>query len=215
LPYPKTLDEMGEWNKYDPKNAKALLSAAGQASLKLDMYFGGQISPGTGAATGDPLVESFRRDLKAVGVELNLQPLDALGSQRTFYGGQWKGMFHHGAGSATALGSDDFLAAIRAKSGLNGVGVNDSKVEELINKINGSFKLDEQIGINKQIDQYVAEDQILFGPLLPDTFAYTTWKKYLHNAVETPNWWITGGGGQLLTEAWVDSKAPKRDIGSF
>jgi ABC-type transport system substrate-binding protein len=213
--FPKTLEDLGQWSAYNPQEAKSLLQSAGRDSLKLDLYFTGQVLPGTGAPSGDPLVESIQRDLKDIGVEVDLKPLDVLGSGRTFYGQQWNGLFRRGAGSATALGSDDFLSHIKAGSGLNGAGVNDPRVEEMIDKINKTFKLEDQQKINQDIDKYVAEDQMVFGARVPDTFAYTTWKKYLHNVIETPNWWITGGGGQLLTEAWVDDSAPKRDIGSF
>ena len=215
LAWPKTIEELGEWNAYNPSEAMSLLESAGGPPPKFDLGFVGQVLPGTGAATGDPLIESIVRDFGEIGVEVKLVPYDNPGAGAAFYGKQWSGLFRGSAGSATALGSDDFFEFLRNGSGLNGGDIDDPDLEAMLERARGTFNDEELTQLNQEIDQYVSEDQITYGLRLPDTFAFEMWRKHLHNVVDTPNWWISGGGGQMVTEAWLDEDAPTRDVSEF
>jgi peptide/nickel transport system substrate-binding protein len=214
--FPETFDEMGPWYKYDPAQAKQLLQAAGvQTPMKVDLNFAGQVLPGTGTSTGDPYVESIRRDFAAVGIEVNLKPAAQNAVGTTFYGQQWNGLFSTASGSGVALDADNWAQYLVTGSGVNGAGVSDPQFDALFEKERSTVNVDERAKVFDQIEQYANRDQLLRGVQLPSGFGMGLWRKYLHNVVDTASWWLNGGGGQELSGAWLDDKAPKRNLDSF
>jgi ABC-type transport system substrate-binding protein len=213
--WPEPFDQLGPWYSYDPGQAKQLLQAAGvNTPIHVDLYFQGQINPGEGTANGNPYVESVRHDLGAIGIVLDLKPLDALGASRTFNAQQWNGLFSTSIG-ALGLDADYQVQRLVTGAAVNGTGVSDPMVDALFTKERATFDTNERIKVFEQIETYVNRDQMLRGIQLPDGFGMAVWRKYLHNLIDTSGWWINGTTGQQFTQAWIDDKAPKRTIDSY
>jgi ABC-type transport system substrate-binding protein len=212
--FPETFDEMGQWYKYDPQQAKQLLQAAGwQSGTKVDLYFSGSILPGTGTTSGDPYIESIKRDFSAVGIELNLKPLGP--GDTSYYGQQWNGLFSTASGSGVALDADNWVQYLVTGSGLNGAGVSDPMLDALFQKERSTVNVDDRAKVFNDIEQYANRDALLRGVQLPSGFGLSLWRKYLHNVIDTTSWWINGGAGQEMANVWQDDKAAKRNIDSY
>jgi ABC-type transport system substrate-binding protein len=215
VPWESTYDQMGDFYKYDPAKAKQLLSAAGVTTpLKIDYYFPGTLNPGTGATTGDAYVESLQAAFKAIGVELNLKPLDAVASQTKYYANDWNGLYNKGAGRATALDAGGYYESVRTGGIDNGGNLSDQKIDDLVNQSKAAYDQTKYYQLANQIDDYELKN-VAFGLHMPDRFALSMWRKYLHNVIETPSWWLTGGGAQQFVNSWLDDKVPNRNIDSF
>jgi ABC-type transport system substrate-binding protein len=210
-----TLDQMGEFYKTDKMKATQMLSAAGVTTpLTVDYYFRGAIAPGTGATTGDPYLESVRRDLKAIGVELNLKPLDNVAANRVYLFEEWKGLYNKGAGRSLSLDAAGSYESVRTGGADNGGKLSDPKIDQMVQQAKAAYKQDDYFRIAKQINDYVVQN-VSFGLHMPSNFALSMWRGYLHNVIENPAWWITGGGGQQFVYSWMDDKVPTRNIDSF
>jgi peptide/nickel transport system substrate-binding protein len=213
--WPEAFGEQGVWQKYDPAQARQLLQAAGvQTPVKIDLTFSGQVLPGAGTVTGNPYVESVRRDYKAIGVELELKPTDVLGASRTYSGAQWNGLFATSIGGV-GLDADLWVQQLVTGAGLNGIGVSDPNLDSLFKKQRSVTDVPARQKIYDEIETYVNRDQVLRGTQLPSGFGFGIWRKYIHNAIDTTSWWINGGSGQQMTHVWLDDKAPRRSIDAF
>jgi peptide/nickel transport system substrate-binding protein len=216
LPWPQTIEEMGEWMRFDPAAARQLLDAAGvEEGVSVPMLYAGQISPGGGNATGNNWVESVRVNLREVGVDLALEPQDVLGFNRTHYAAQWNGLSSVGVGQATALDADSYLRFVNTGSGLNASGISDPTLDEKIAKFRAEYDVDAQFEIAQDIEKYVAQDQMLLGIHVPINFGLILWQKHMQNVIDSPAWWITGGAGQMMQEMYLTEDVPNRNIDSF
>ena len=216
LPWPRTIEEMGQWYKFDSAAARQLLDAAGvQRNTQVPLLYQGQIAPGAGTATGNPYVESIRRDLRAVGIDIRLEPQDVLGHTRVHYAGQWNGLSQYGVGNATALDADAFLRFVETGQGVNGQGISDPQIDAMLQRYRATYDARQQFEVAKEIEKYVADDQMTLGVILPTFFGLLLWHKHLKNVIDNPAWYITGGAGQLMTEMYLDQSVPNRDINSF
>jgi ABC-type transport system substrate-binding protein len=214
--WPETLDQMGEFYKFDTAKAKQLLSAAGvTGTLKLDYRFPGTVNPGTGATSGDAYLESLKRDLGKIGVELNLVPLDRVAASRVYAFEEWKGLYNSGSGASRNLDAGGFLDHVTSTGFGNGGKLNDPKIDDLAKKAKATYKADEQTKIIKEIEDYVVKQQVAKGLHLPDRFALSIWRKYVHNMIDTAAWWASGGGAQQFGQTWLDEKIANRNIDSF
>jgi peptide/nickel transport system substrate-binding protein len=212
--WPKTLKEMGEFYAHDVAKAKSLLSAAGvQTPRTVELYFVGEVLAGTGQITGNPYVESVQRDLKQIGINVELKTVPR--TSTLFYEQGWNGLFASSTGSATATDSDDFFNFVLTGSPLNGGGLSDAKIDATHKKLRETLDNDEKMKLNAEIDKYISEEALLWGLLMPDMFQFTLWRKYAHNLIDTAAWWISGGGGNVVSNSWLDDKAPSRNIDSF
>jgi ABC-type transport system substrate-binding protein len=214
--WPETYDEMGQWYKYDPQQAKQLLQAAGfQTPVTVDMVFAGQVSPGTNSASGDPYIEPVRRDLKAIGIELNLKPIDAVGITRAFFVPDWKGFYSYRVTGAGNVDADNSVQYLVTGSGLNGPGVSDPMLDDLFAKQRAATDVNSRFKALNDIEQYANRDQLLCGIQLPVGFGYSMWRKYGHNLLDPNGEWISGGGMKVTWSSWQEDKAAKRNIDSY
>ncbi len=213
--WPETVEELGQWHKYDPEGAKNLLSAANiQTPVTVDFYFGGEVSPGTGVPT-DPYAESVQRDLQAIGIEAKFKPLDRTANRTTYFGGEWTGLYVRNQ-TIVAFDADRWLQQAVTDSGLNGTGVSDSRVDELFRKERATVDPDERAQVFQEIEDYVTKDQLLLGPPLPNLVSMSVWQKYIHNLIDSTNGWINGQTGQQYPHVWLDEGvSSSRDIDSF
>ena len=215
LPWPRTIDEMGEWQKYDVAAARQLLDAAGIArGTTIPVLYQGQVAA-SGGATGDAYVEPLRRDFRAVGIDLRLEPQDAIGFTRSHYGGQWNGLSSVGVGGSATLDADGYFRFVETGTGLNGSGVSDPTVDGLVQRWRATYDTNQQFDIARQVERYVVDDQVLLGLSVPENFGLQIWHKHLKNVIDNPSWYINGGAGQMFTEMWLDHGVPARDINSF
>jgi ABC-type transport system substrate-binding protein len=213
--WPETWDEMGQWYKFDPQQAKQLLQAAGvQTPVTVDLRFTGQVNPG-GNLLGDPYVESARRDLKAIGIELNPKPFDVVGAGRAFFAADWPGLFSTSTSGSGSVDPDRAVQYLVTGSGLNGAGVGDPMVDDLFAKQRAAVDPTERMKVLNQLEQYVNYDQLLRGIQMPSGFGYSLWRKYQHNLVDINGLWISGASLKQSWNSWQEDKAAKRTIESF
>ncbi|MBI2764759.1 MAG: ABC transporter substrate-binding protein [Chloroflexi bacterium] len=182
----KDLPQAKYWD-YNPTEAKALLSAAGQTSISTTwdhadaaVYTQAYVDTATLA----------QGQLKDIGITIKDQSAPYATYISTTYQGQYEGMGHSPRAVAYWLDYITERFTMKPKRGrINLSYVNDPKLEDLMDKQRQQFKMEERIQTVKQIEELVAEEQyeIYFST---DTRSYfwdsdiiyrpTSWFPYTH-----------------------------------
>jgi len=160
------------------------------------------------------VAESLKADLEAAGLKIKFDIVEALQVNAQVYGGQWTGLFN---ATQPAYGTDGeiYIQAGVSGGGRNFSGVKDAKLDQLIKQTREKTVAEERWKVFQQIEEYANWQNLLMGTVLPYPFAYGSWKKFLHNTIESSSWWMNGGNMVHSCEWWLDEKAPMRNIASL
>jgi len=192
----KDLPQAKYW-KYDPKEARALLDAAIGAGKTIDTTWDHADAAIYTQAYVDVATLS-QAQLKEIGINIKDQVAPYAQYISTTYQGQYEGMGHSPRAIPYWL---DFVTerfTMKPQRGrINLSYVNDPKLEALLDKQRGQYKLEERLQTVKQIEELVAEEQyeIFFST---DTRTYF-WDKDIMNY--RPTAWFPY---THLMKAWRD-----------
>ncbi|OAI41235.1 hypothetical protein AYO38_04185 [bacterium SCGC AG-212-C10] len=188
--WPWESNELGKYNKFDPKEAKTLLDAAGVKDLNLDFFmqaFAGANFEVWSAAAGM---------MNAQGVKTNIDaPQDVATQVSTFYGGKFK----HLAGTGLlgpGMDPDTFsYHALHSKSVKNYYFVNDPKIDDLAVKQRETFDTKDRQGIVKQLMDYDLDQVTRLWLVTP--YKINVRRPNFYNLIDTEAAWNPLGWGSL------------------
>jgi peptide/nickel transport system substrate-binding protein len=204
--WPDPYDQMGQWYKYDPQQAKQLLAAAGHGSgLKLD------------AISTTPLrlnvawMQAAQADLKEIGVDLNVIPTEATASITAYFQSQWKDIHTQGELTRNPTEVEGWVSDnYTSTSPKNFSGYKDARADELSEKQRRELDTQRRVSILKELRDHM-RDQVPIV-ILGNNFQMPTWQGYVHDISNGTVFDISGWGCLQLMRAWMDDKAPKRPV---
>jgi ABC-type transport system substrate-binding protein len=188
--WPWESNELGKYNKFDPKEAKALLDAAGVKNLELEFFmqaFAGANFEVWNAAAGM---------LNAQGVKTKIDaPQDYATIVSTFYEGKYK----HLAGTGLlgpGMDPDTFTYhALHSKSAKNYYFVKDQKLDDLSVKQRETFKTEERQKIVKEFMDYDLDQATRIWLVTP--YKINLRRPNWYNLVDTEAAWNPLGWGSV------------------
>ncbi len=188
--WPWESNELGKYNKFDPKEAKALMDAAGVKDLEVDFFmqaFAGANFEVWSAAAGM---------LNAQGVKTKIDaPQDIATIVSTFYGGKYK----HLAGSGLlgpGMDPDTFCYhALHSKSVKNYYFVKDDKIDALAVKQREEFDKKERQKIVKEFMDYDLDQVTRLWLITP--YKINVRRPNFFNLVDTEAAWNPLGWGSV------------------
>ncbi|MBT5772891.1 MAG: ABC transporter substrate-binding protein [Dehalococcoidia bacterium] len=199
-PWPWTLDELGPYMKYDPAEAKKMLSAAG-----FDEGLGRTVELGWGTNTDglnnsiyEAMSDGLRTDL---GIDINrVLAVDGAAYNAKLYGSQYQDL--HVATPRPAWDPHGFsFGRMHSESGGNYYNINDPILDELTEKQQVTLDVDERRDVVRQImerdlDQmYTLWGIMVYKFMIRDPKVFNLGDHYL--AWMTPGW-----GERKLEYAW-------------
>ncbi|MBI2766919.1 MAG: ABC transporter substrate-binding protein [Chloroflexi bacterium] len=188
--WPWESNELGKWNKFDPKAAKDLLSAAGVKDLNLDFFmqaFAGANFDVWSAAAGM---------LNAQGVKTNIDaPQDVATIVSTFYGGKFKGLAGTGL-LGPGMDPDTFTyKALHSKSLTNYTFAKDPKLDELGVKQRETFDINERKKIVQEFMDYDLDQATRIWLVTP--YKINVRRPNFFNLIDTEAAWNPLGWGSV------------------
>jgi ABC-type transport system substrate-binding protein len=208
LAWPEGFDQMGPWFKYDPQQAKQLLSAAGHGNgLKLDVMTAGNLP-----IQVQPFI-AIQADLKEVGIDLNVIPTDPTASITAYFNSTWKDLHTQGEMTRNPTEVEGWVSDnYTSTSPKNYAAYKDARADELSEKQRRELDPQKRMAILKEIRDYMRDQLPLV--IVGYNFGFAAWQPYLHD-VSDACWAVQTGWGCLqLNRAWMDDRAPKRSVPS-
>lgn len=185
-----TIDGMGPWMKYDPKQAKDLLSAAGNPEVTLEWFSLGDVQQ---------IATLFQQEAAGIGWKVNLQQnADQVTHFTRLAQKSWKDLIIMGYPT-------DFIdPAATARAYIQGqptsyMDLDDSVMNEAWKKL-GTATGDARKAVGKEIWDRMLDQQFNVG--IPRPNSITVWPGQTRNYVATSWSSTTGRGGGQLEAVW-------------
>ncbi|MBM3140733.1 MAG: ABC transporter substrate-binding protein [Chloroflexi bacterium] len=201
-PWPWTMKELGPYIAYNPKEAKALLQAAGFTKglgRPIELGFATSDS-GTNAAVWLAMADFWKQEL-GIEVQISMAPDNPAFAQKLrSKGGLYQDL--HVATPLPAWDPDDWaFGQLNSKSTANFYKVNDAKIDELSEKQQRILDVNERRQVLKQLmDRDLDQMYRLWGI---DFYKFTIRSPKLFNFADHYLAWLTPGWGERKLEmAW-------------
>ncbi len=154
----KDLGAVAKYWDYNPTEAKALLSAAGQEKLETTW------DHADGSVYTQAYVDTAtltQAQLKEIGITIKDQMLPYATYISTIYQGKYEAMSHTPRSVPYHLDilTDNFSFKDGKRARINLGYINDPKLEALLDKQRGQFKMEERLKTIREIEQLVGEEQ--------------------------------------------------------
>ena len=206
-------EEMGKWHTYNPELAKQLLAEAGvETPVQMGLFFP-TVASGTAGFGGPPHVIAAQNDLKQIGVEVQLRPLDNAANSAEYFGKQWTDMSAQ-TGYPFALDPDAQASHMVTNHPNNFIGISDTRLDDLYQKQRTTLDRAERQQLLKQMWD-IDFDMIYTGASMGQAFGNSVWHSYLHDIADAIIYWVNGALAVQLARAWLDNTAPRRSLDQF
>ncbi|MBI4311434.1 MAG: ABC transporter substrate-binding protein [Chloroflexi bacterium] len=199
--YPRTEKDAPAWYHYNPEESKRLLKEAGYApgSLKLKMLMS---TATTGVMPSEPAL--YIEYLKAVGIEIDPQLVDATTFRTKYYAGDWDQLLYGATTSGGGSDLNDWASILETGAPSNVFGVSDPKLDELIRAQRVELDRTKREQIGKQIADYDYEN-LLGRVWMPMGLFYHFTRPWIQGLVGNDvYYWSTYFGLNVLEETWLD-----------
>jgi peptide/nickel transport system substrate-binding protein len=202
--WPDHWDKMGSWLKYDPQQAKQLLAAAGYPNgLRLEFL--------TGTLPIQTVwTQGAQSDLKEIGVELDLRPTEPTALATAWNKKEWKDLHAATELSLKPVEIDAWFDFYLSTSPTNFIGYKDSRIDDLGEQQRRELDEQKRLAILKEARDYL-RDQV---PTIIQGYNYqfAMFQSYTHDLIDSQIQLSSGWGALQYTRAWMDERAPKREI---
>ncbi|MBI2885720.1 MAG: ABC transporter substrate-binding protein [Chloroflexi bacterium] len=190
-------DELKKLHPYDPGKAKQLMAQAGYSSgLKEKLYF----RTDTGHFSGQGMAAVLKEQLAKVGIDVELQPLDAGG----FY--TVRGTSEFGMIIATSTNFSDpdgwLYGSLYPGAERNYVSANDAKLNEMLLGQRRALDLEKRKQIVLEAQRYASANLLTHIPTAGRS-NWVAWWPYLRGVHPTAQGW-TSNTTDMWQNAWLD-----------